>query len=74
MNLENVIKHRALELCEQNHMSMDRLADEISQELVDELLDDTTKTKVPTVVAFCQTLQIDVADFFRTDAFLRSNL
>ena len=72
MNLSEAVRLRILQLCEQNHITINGLAmlSGISQSTVNSIIDGTSKNPtLLTILRICLGLQIELKDFFYDEVF-----
>ena len=73
MNLQQAVRLRVLELCEENNLTINGLAmlSGMSQSTVNSLVDGTSQNpKLLTVLRLCLGLEIEIKDFFDSDVFV----
>lgn len=72
MNLQEAIKYRVLNLCEENNITINGLAmlSGMSQSTVNSLIDGSSKNpKILTILRICLGLNMDLKDFFDNPIF-----
>lgn len=72
MDLQDAIKHRVLNLCKNNHLTINGLAmlSGMSQSTVNSLVDGTSKNpKLLTILRLCLGLNITFKEFFDDPVF-----
>jgi len=73
MNLQKAVKQRILRLCDENHITINKLAtlSGMTQSTVSSLVDGTTKNPtLLTILRICLGLNIELQEFFNDDVFL----
>lgn len=72
MNLQEAIKYRVLNLCQENNVTINGLAmlSGMSQSTVNSLIDGSSKNpKILTILRICLGLNMDLKDFFDNPIF-----
>lgn len=72
MNLQEAIKYRVLDLCQENNITINGLAmlSGMSQSTVNSLIDGSSKNpKILTILRICLGLNMDLKDFFDNPIF-----
>ena len=73
MNLQEAIKQRILNLCDENHITINKLAtlSGMTQSTVNSLITGTTKNPtVLTILRICLGLNMELQEFFNDDVFI----
>lgn len=72
MSIGNAVKKRIVELCEQNHITLNKLATVtgITQSTLNNIVSGRNKsTTVVTIKKICDGLKITIKDFFNSEFF-----